>query len=161
MMTAMKRLLVVTACALVLAACGEPGSIDAGGGDGGGSDGSTGGPDEPVSSTLDPNEPMPAPSPSLVEPQPGQENVRPIRWESYEADGRTVTIAYWSGVEPCAVLDHVEVEEGDKRVTVTLFEGNSPSDEDVACIEIAVFKGTVVELSEPLGDRKVVDGAPK
>ena len=157
-MSAMRGFLVLAACVLTLGACGEATSDDAGG-PGGGVAGSPGMPDAPVGTHLDPNEPMPEPSPSLVEPEPGQVDVRRIGWESYEADGSQLLISYWSGVEPCSVLDHVDVRETRKKVTVTLFEGRSPTDEDVACIEIALLKGTIVELEEPLGDRKVVDGA--
>ncbi len=35
----------------------------------------------------------------------------------------------------------------------------SPAGDDVACIEIAVLKRVVVPLDEPLGDRRIVDGA--
>jgi hypothetical protein len=135
---------------IVLAACGSPADdIDPG----------AGGPDEPVSTTIDPNAPVPKGSPSITEPQPGQADVRPIPWDRYKAQGKTLRIKWWSGVEPCNVLDHVDVEETPEKVTVTLYEGHTESDEDVACIEIAVLKTTIVELSTPLGDRKVVDGA--
>ncbi len=64
-----------------------------------------------------------------------------------------------SGVRPCHVLDHVEVDAGAGRVTITLFEGSAPSDEPVACIELAKTKRTRVQLDRPLGDRELVDGA--
>jgi hypothetical protein len=73
-------------------------------------------------------------------------------------DGRTVTIDFWSGVEPCYVLDHVDVAYGG-AVIITLFEGTAPTDEPVACIEIAVAKRVVITLDEPLGDRPIIDGA--
>ena len=41
-------------------------------------------------------------------------------------DGRTVTIDFWSGVEPCYVLDHVDVGYATDEVTITLFEGTEP-----------------------------------
>jgi hypothetical protein len=74
-------------------------------------------------------------------------------------DGSSVTIFFWSGVEPCYVLDHVDVEEGPETVTITLFEGHDTSGGDVACIDIALLKKVVVQLDEPVGDRSIVDGA--
>jgi hypothetical protein len=74
-------------------------------------------------------------------------------------DDRTVTIAFWSGIEPCAVLDHIDVAYGTGVVTITLFQGHDPNAGDVACIEIAVLKQTTVTLEEPLAGRAIVDGA--
>ena len=104
-------------------------------------------------------EPMPT-DPQIVEPRPGMTNVRARIFDTATVgdDGRTVTIDFWSGVEPCAVLDHVDVAYGD-AVIITLFEGSEPTDEPVACIEIAVLKRVVITLDEPLGDRPIIDGA--
>jgi hypothetical protein len=49
-------------------------------------------------------------------------------------------------VEPCYVLDSVVVTPGDHAFAITLREGHGPG--DVACIEIAVQKHTIVELGE-------------
>ena len=50
-----------------------------------------------------------------VEPTPGMADVRarPFDRAMLNDDG-TVTILFTSGVEPCAVLDHVDVDEGDR-----------------------------------------------
>jgi hypothetical protein len=53
---------------------------------------------------------------------------------------------WWSGVEPCAVLDSVGVARDGQTITITLLEGTS--DADVACIAIAVEKVTVIDLGE-------------
>ena len=74
-------------------------------------------------------------------------------------DDGTVTILFTSGVEPCAVLDHVDVDEGDAAVTITLYEGHDPDAGDVACIEIAVLKSVTITLDHPLDGRSIVDGA--
>ncbi|MDQ4129654.1 MAG: hypothetical protein M3133_01455 [Actinomycetota bacterium] len=55
------------------------------------------------------------------------------------------------------MLDHVEVVETATTVTITLYEGHTGR--DIACIELAVQKATLVELEEPLGSREVIDGA--
>jgi hypothetical protein len=97
----------------------------------------------------------------LVEPTPGMAGVRSHIFDHavVNDDGASLTIFFWSGVEPCYVLDHVEVDEGPDAITVTLFEGHDASDGDIACIEIALLKKVVVELDAPVGDRRIVDGA--
>jgi hypothetical protein len=104
-----------------------------------------------------PTEPV---EPQIVEPTAGMTNVYARMFDSATVsdDGRTVTIDFWSGVEPCYVLDHVDVAYGG-AVIITLFEGTAPTDEPVACIEIAVAKRVVITLDEPLGDRPIIDGA--
>lgn len=98
--------------------------------------------------------------PQVVEPTPGMANVRarPFDTATVGDDGTTITIDFVSGVEPCSVLDHIDVAYGSGTVTITLFEGNDPSAGEVACIDIGVFKRTIVTLDEPLGDRVIVDG---
>jgi hypothetical protein len=96
-----------------------------------------------------------------VEPTPGMVGVNPTAFDRIivgEHD-RTLTIFFWSGVEPCYVLDHVEVDGGLDAITVTLFQGHDASAGDVACIDIALLKKVVVQLAEPVGDRRIVDGA--
>jgi hypothetical protein len=97
----------------------------------------------------------------LVEPTPGMADVRSHMFDHtvVSDDGSTVTVFFWSGVEPCYVLDHVDVDEGPDTVTITLFEGHDTSAGDVACIEIALLKKVVVQLDEPIADRSIVDGA--
>ena len=100
-------------------------------------------------------------APQVVVPTPGMADVRPRPFDTATAgvDGTSVTIDFVSGVEPCYVLDHVEVAYGADDVTITLFEGHDPTAGDVACIEIGVSKQVIVTLDEPLGDRAIVDGA--
>jgi hypothetical protein len=96
-----------------------------------------------------------------VEPTPGMSDLYPRAFDKAVVgdDGRTLTIFFWSGVEPCYVLDHVDVDYRADAITVTLFEGHDASAGDVACIEIALIKKVVVQLDEPVGDRRIVDGA--
>ncbi|GII88453.1 hypothetical protein Ssi03_64430 [Sphaerisporangium siamense] len=86
---------------------------------------------------------------------------RKVRWESAKPskDGRRITVVWWSGVEPCHTLDRVRVRETSRRVTITLYEGQAAKARDVACIEIALKKSTIVKLKAPLGAREIVDGA--
>lgn len=113
--------------------------------------------------TIPPPECLPpdAGEPELVTPRPGMADVRPIPWERAEPVGDARLRVHWTGgVEPCYVLDRVEVTETAETVTVTLFQGSDPTaPPDQACIEIGVFKAVEVDLEAPLGDRTVVDGA--
>jgi hypothetical protein len=97
----------------------------------------------------------------LVEPTPGMADVRSHIFDHavVNADGSSITVFFWSGVEPCYVLAHVNIEEGPDTVTITLFEGHDTSGGDVACIDIALLKKVVVQLDEPVGDRSIIDGA--
>jgi hypothetical protein len=124
------------------------------------------GPDASVSYTPcpgdeDPKVTDPYDGAQKVEPTPGMSGVSPRVFDKVIVgdDDRTLTIFFWSGVEPCYVLDHVDVDEGPRAITVTLFEGHDVSAGDVACIEIALLKKVVVPLAEPVGDRRIVDGA--
>lgn len=120
------------------------------------------GPDASVGYTPCPSDQVPAePVASPVTPTPGMAGVRARGWDSADvsADGMQVTIGFVSGIEPCAVLDHVAVDYGTKAVTVTLFEGHDLDAGDVACIDIGVFKSVTVALTEPLAGRTIRDGA--
>lgn len=96
--------------------------------------------------------------PAIVTPRPGMDNVHPVIWRRAEVIGdRTVRIHFESGVEPCSVLDRVEVGYG-AAIAISLFEGSDPAFKDAACIMIALFKAVDVTLSEPVNGRPVVDG---
>lgn len=99
--------------------------------------------------------------PERVRPRPGMADVRPIAWERARQtpDGRHLRIVYWSGVEPCNVLDHVEVDYGSEAITLTLYEGSDPQQPDAVCIEVALRKVVRVPLEEPVDGRQIVDGA--
>lgn len=124
----------------------EPG----GGGSGGGSGGA------PGSGITIPDFPLPGgggqpgENPTIVVPKPGRLNVHPVGAAKVEAriDGRRVLVrvSWWSGVEPCYVLDSVLVERSGTNVTITIREGADRL--DVACIEIAMLKATIVDLGE-------------
>jgi hypothetical protein len=121
-------------------------------------------PDEPVLRKPCPNQKPPSGGRfELAEPYDGPiEQVRPVPWERSRArgsDDRTFLLIYWSGVEPCNVLDRVEVEEEAGKVTATIYEGAAADQQNVACIEIGVQKAVVITLDEPLGERDLVDGA--
>jgi hypothetical protein len=119
-------------------------------------------PDTPVSSGPITGAPPPGGGgPMVVEPRPGMVDVyaRPFDRARVGDDDMTATIDFVGGVEPCSVLDRVDVRYGTETVTITLYEGRDPDAGDVACIEIGVLKQVVVHLDEPLDGREIVDGA--
>jgi hypothetical protein len=121
-------------------------------------------PDEPVMQEPCPNQTPPGGAKfELVVPYEGPvEGVRAIPWERSRASGsddRTFLLIYWSGVEPCNVLDRVEIKEAADKVVATIYEGAAADQQNVACIEIAVQKAVEITLDEPLGERQLVNGA--
>ncbi|MFF5209944.1 hypothetical protein [Streptosporangium sp. NPDC000396] len=123
------------------------------------------GPSQPVAHTVT-HTVAPRTEPTGDEPKPTWPkghtvNPRKVRWLTAKRtkDARNLQIVWWSGVEPCFVLDRVSVKETAKQVTVTLWEGPSSKAKNMACIAVAVQKVTVVKLKAPLGKRKIVDGA--
>ncbi|MEU6424692.1 hypothetical protein ABZ860_02255 [Microbispora sp. NPDC046973] len=126
-------------------------------------EGSPSGADHGSPAPASPAGPSGAPSgaPSPVTPAGPTLNPRKVQWESATpaGDGRSLDVTWWSGVEPCNVLDRVEVTETAREVTVTLYEGQDRRSPDAVCIAIAILKTTKVHLKAPLDGRKVVDGA--
>jgi hypothetical protein len=119
------------------------------------------GPDGVVSNVpCEPGGPLPEPRPQIVAPRAGMAGVRPIGFDTatIRPDDRTLDVTFWSGVEPCAVLDHVDVSYGPDAVTVTLFQGSDPTAGLVACPEIAVLKQVTVTLDQDLAGRRIIDG---
>jgi hypothetical protein len=65
---------------------------------------------------------------ATVTPQPGMLDVEPVQiwYETGSVDDRTVAVTFASQGPPCEVLDRVEVDETDTRVTITLYHGRDP-----------------------------------
>ncbi len=107
-------------------------------------------PDAVVTSPpIDPNASFPSePRAGLVKPVPGVIDPHPVSVDAIAATieaGRVVARLEWiSGVEPCYTLATVLVERDGSTFTLTPLEG--PTALDVACIEIAVYKATLVDL---------------
>ena len=127
-------------------------------------------PDVPVTAPpSDPADPSQDPSqdPGIVDgakvvvPKPGQLDVHDVSADSLTArvDGSTivVTATWFSGVEPCNVLDTVIVAKGQGSYSITLREGHGP--EDVACIAIAELHKTEIAIPDVApGTYQITDG---
>ncbi len=150
-------LIALAAAALLLVACGADDP------DGGGPD-SPGTPSEPSEPTVPGGNDEPGElEPEIVVPRAGMHDVQPISFEDVEQIGESeLRVYFWSGVEPCSVLDSVDVVETDEQVTITLLQGYEEVDgEPPVCIMLAVYKAVDVTLDAPLGDREVIDGAAR
>ena len=119
-------------------------------------------PEEPVSSTPGSGGGgVGSGKPRFVEPRPGMAGIHRLGWDSAHPRGkRTVDIHFYSGVEPCYVLDHVDIDYRRRAIVVTLFEGNDDSEGEQACIEIAEFKAVRLHLDEAIRGRPIKDGTP-
>lgn len=88
--------------------------------------------------------------PQLVVPKAGTQNPRPVAIEALDVrvEGRRAVAipSWWSGVEPCTVLDSVELERDGNTFSISVREGSGA--QDVACIELALLKATLVDLGE-------------
>lgn len=86
----------------------------------------------------------------LLIPKPGQRDLRPAAPIKLEAsvDGRhvLVKVTWYSGVEPCNVLDSVRVERSGGDIAITPMEGTGAG--DAICIEIAELHATIVDLGD-------------
>jgi hypothetical protein len=161
-MNTQRTLLVVASVALLVAACAggvaspapaspvapspvaptDPPPTD-GGGQGG---------DDGTGTIVDPAPVEPEPfEPEIVEPVPGATQIRDTDAAALDAavSGRRVAvrISWWGGVAPCSVLAGVDTLRDGNTFTFTLKTG-SVAEPDTACIEIAVYKATIVDLGE-------------
>lgn len=164
---------IAVASLLLVTACGQPNSEP--GGDGGRADGgnASGGPgdgggnsgsgDDTVVYEPPGNKPGGGGGKALVvDPQPISGTALPSHWEEARiVDEDTIKLFFWSGVEPCHVLDRVDVDYGAKKVGITIYQGTGLNAADKPCIELAVLKSVTVDLEEPLDGRKVVDGTTR
>ncbi|MDP8904436.1 MAG: hypothetical protein M3N29_03835 [Chloroflexota bacterium] len=163
--------LVLLTVVLALVACSAPGPGTGDGGDaspdptpgatGGGTvntPGDTGGgqgPDDPVVGRPGASGAQPGDDGALVvQPEPGIVDPQPHAWDhiTVAADGRTITVFYWGGVQECYGLAAVHVDrDADGLLEVTVLEGRRADlAPDTACIEIAVLKSVTVDLDEPI-----------
>lgn len=151
--------LAAAAGVLVLsAAAGQAGVL---GGPGNGSEPVAADPGNVSSKPPTAGKPDAGPRPEIVKPRPGMANVSAISWDRAQVrSSRLVRIHFTTGVEPCYVLDHVQVDYRKKAVLVTLFQGSDPQHPDAICDLSARLVAVDVKLSQPLRGRAIIDGAP-
>lgn len=98
------------------------------------------------------NEDIAVPTGTAVNPQP----VTDATLGAISADETELRFKLWMGVEPCDVIDRVEVTETADSVDVHIFRG--VGDIAATCIAMAVERTVLVDLDAPLGDRLVTLG---
>lgn len=110
-----------------------------------------------------PEQPNPEPNPQnsrIVQPRPGMANLHKTGWDRADIlNGSAVRLHFVSGVEPCTVLNNVEVQYRAGDIVLTIFEGSDPANPGAACIQIVESKAVDVQLSEPINGRALTDGA--
>ncbi|MGQ0466878.1 MAG: hypothetical protein ACT4QG_16335 [Sporichthyaceae bacterium] len=96
----------------------------------------------------------------VVKPRAGMDNTHTVTWDRADVvSSKVIRVYFYGGVAPCSVLDSVKVEESADSVRITLRSGSDPAKPDAMCIQIAKYKAVDVTLSEPVGDRAIVDGS--
>jgi len=129
-----------------------PTAVPGPGGVGGGSGGNVGGGVAPPGGIVDPGggfDPILGKA-QFVTPTPNLINQHPVSVQriraAADAKGASAELRWWSGVAPCSVLDSVQVDkdESAKTIKLTVIEGSGRG--EVACIDIAQLKATVVDL---------------
>lgn len=108
--------------------------------------------DAPVG--IDVDEALPAPAAAIpIDADPSVVDPRPHAWEHIVvgADGHTLDVVFWMGIEACNGLHSVTVTPTASGIDVALMTG-TPADmpPDTACIEIAQQYVTRVTLDAPL-----------
>ncbi len=86
-------------------------------------------------------------------PMPGGiVDAQPVPWDQVTIwpDGRTLTVVFWNGPEPCFGLDRVEVTDTDGVPSVTPWVGVRADATDVRCTADLQRFSTVVELPDPI-----------
>jgi hypothetical protein len=87
--------------------------------------------------------------PTVVIVHPGQVGLRevsPVELRAILRDGHAIVrVRWWGGIEPCEVLDSVDVRREGSTFTITARVGSAPGGQ-VACIEIARDTATFVDL---------------
>ncbi len=89
---------------------------------------------------------------TMIGPDPTVTNARPHAWDHIVvgADGLTLSVYFWMGIEDCNGLHSVTVTPTATGIDLQLQTGIPVGAEDIACIEIAQLYVTTVTLPEPL-----------
>jgi hypothetical protein len=66
------------------------------------------------------------------------------------ADGRSLEVYFWMGVEDCYGLHSVEVTPSDSGIGISLLTGTAADAEGRLCIALAELYSTTVKLRVPI-----------
>ena len=103
------------------------------------------------------SEPVPEPTPGLVDPVPGGRERR-VPWRLVQKAGKVVVVEVQAGGAPCDAITDIDVAESPEAVELTVWAGRTPG---ARCRGVPALLGTFrvrVPLDEPLGDRALREG---
>ena len=92
-----------------------------------------------------------------IEPDDSLTSPTPAAFDhvTVSADGRTLTVYFWMGVQECNGLHSVEVAPTETGIALRILTGIPEDAISRICIQLAQLYSTVVTLEQPL----IVDGA--
>ena len=111
---------------------------------GGAANGAADSPDDPVSAPAVPDSGGRAKA-QLREPEEGLVDTYARIFDRHKAEGRKVTLLYWSGIDECVGLDHVEIKERARKVVLTIFETLL-----IVMLVVFVFLGSLRSVMIPI-----------
>lgn len=87
-----------------------------------------------------------------IEPDPAVLDPRPTAWDHVvvSADGKSLEVYFWMGVEDCYGLHSIEVAPSDSGIGITLRTGTAAGAEGRLCVALAQLYSTKVTLEAPL-----------
>jgi hypothetical protein len=87
-----------------------------------------------------------------IEPDPAVLDPRPTAWDHVvvSADGKSLEVTFWMGVEACYGLHSIEVVPSDSGIGITLLTGTAADAEGRRCVALAQLYSTSVTLEAPL-----------
>ncbi len=110
------------------------------------------GADDPACAAADLSVPGCMETATPIDPDPAVLDPRPTAWDHVvvSADGRSLEVYFWMGVEDCYGLHSVEVTPADGGIGITLLTGTAADAEGRLCVALAQLYSTTVTLKAPL-----------
>ena len=108
--------------------------------------------DDPACAAADLSAPACTETATPIEPDPAVLDPRPTAWDHVivSADGRSLEVTFWMGVEDCYGLHSVEVTPSDSGIGIRLLTGTAADAEGRLCVALAQLYSTTVRLEAPL-----------
>lgn len=94
-------------------------------------------------------------------PNPSRTNLRAVPWDwiDVEPDDQTLRIEFLHGIVDG--LHHIEIDEDDRDIRVTVFLGLDPDLRGGAYAPVGLTGWTKGKTSRPVGRRRISDGAER
>jgi hypothetical protein len=94
-------------------------------------------------------------------PNPSPTNLRAVSWDwiDVEPDDQTLRIEFLHGIVDG--LHHIEIDEDDRDIRVTVFLGLDPDLRSGAYVLVGLTGWTKAKTGRPVGRRRIIDGAER